>query len=84
MEDSKPTSREPKHVELYQLVIAVILVMGSIAKTYVDMNSRISILETKRVTDDVQTEKLYTTLDKLLEQQTIILIKLESKQNKTN
>ena len=66
-----------KHVELYQLVIAVLIVLGSITKTYVDMNSRLSILETKRNEDDIQTGRMYMTLEKILDNQKDILIKVE-------
>ena len=71
------TTEKVKHVELYQLVIAVLIVLGSITKTYVDMNSRISILETKRIEDDIQTGRMYITLDKILDNQKDILIKVE-------
>lgn len=76
------------HVELYQLVIAVILVLGSTAKTYVDMNSRLAILESKRNMDDTQTlitnTKFNYALEKILDNQTKMMIQLESKQNRSN
>jgi hypothetical protein len=75
---------EKKHVELYQLVIAVILVLGSIAKTYVDMSSRISILESQRIADEKETSRMNITLEKLLDGQQEILIKLEGKKNRDN
>jgi hypothetical protein len=75
---------ETKHVELYQLVIAVILVLGSIAKTYVDMSSRISILESQRIADEKETSRMNITLEKLLDGQQEILIKLEGKKNRDN
>jgi len=73
-----------RHVELYQLVIAVILVMGSIASSWVNINSRISILEAKREVDDAGTVRLHFVLDKILENQTKTLIELEKKQNRSN
>lgn len=75
------TTREVKNLELYQLIISVLIVLGAVFGVWVSVNSRLSILETQQKSDDAFRIEIRESLNKLSDGQTTILIKLEDKQN---
>ena len=71
-----------KPVEVYQLIIAFLILLGIVIGTAVNINSRITALEVKqKQNDDFQTE-IKGYFNKLQEGQTQMLIKLEGKENR--
>ena len=76
------TTREVKNLELYQLIISVLIVLGAVFGVWVNVNSRLSILETQQKSDDEFKVEIRECLNKLSDGQTAILIKLEDKQNR--
>ena len=75
-------TRTVKNLELYQLIITALVVIGSMFATWVSINSRLSILETKQAADDQFRVEIRNSLKELSDGQTSILIKLEDKRNK--
>lgn len=75
-------TRTVKNLELYQLIITALVVIGSMFATWVSINSRLSILETKQAADDQFRTEIRNSLKELSDGQTTILIKLEDKKNK--
>lgn len=71
-----------KYIETYQLVISVMLVVGMMFGTWLNVTSRLSILETKQETDDQFRIEIRNSLKDLSTGQTEILIKLENKKNR--
>ena len=76
------TTREVKNLELYQLIISVLIVLGAVFGAWVSVNSRLSILETQQKSDDEFRIEIRQSLKELSDGQTAILIKLEDKKNK--
>ncbi len=73
-----------KNLELYQLIISVLIVLGAVFGAWVSVNSRLSILETQQKSDDQFRVEIRESLKELSDGQTTILIKLEDKQNRVN
>lgn len=71
-----------RNVEVIELIMTALVVLGAIAATWVNINSRLSILETKQDSDEDFKIEMRTYFKELQEGQTEILIKLEDKQNK--
>lgn len=71
----------PRTIELYHLVIAVLLCVGSMVTTWIDVKTDIEILKTQRKADDEQTAatnlKTNLVLERILENQTKILVEIE-------
>jgi hypothetical protein len=76
------TTREVKNLELYQLIISVLIVLGAVFGAWVSVNSRLSILETQQKSDEQFRVEIREILKDLSDKQTTILIKLEDKQNR--
>ena len=79
---------DPRKVELYQLILAVLICLGSMVSVYVLVIKDIETLKAQRKMDDEMTllnnTKINYTLEKILENQTRMMIQLESKQNRNN
>ena len=79
---------DPRKVELYHLIIAVLLCVGSMVSVYVLAIKDIETLKAQRKMDDEMTllnnTKINYTLEKILEGQTRMLIQIENKQNRNN
>ena len=79
---------DSRKVELYHLVIAVILCVASMVSTYVLVIKDIEQLKMQRKMDDEMTllnnTKINNALEKILDNQTKVLIQLENKQNRDN
>ena len=75
-------TNETKHVERYQLIISVLIVLGSIAVSWKNTDNRISVLEIQRKIDDTNTAKIEFKLDKIIESQQELKINLENKKDR--
>ena len=71
-----------KPVEVYQLIIAFLVLLGIVIGTAVNISARITALEVKQASDDAFKTEIRFTLDKIQQSQTEILIKLEGKENR--
>lgn len=71
-----------KNIEIYQLVISVLFVLGGIAGVWMNINSRLTIVETIQQNDANTTTEMKSTLKEISETQTKILIELQNKKNK--
>lgn len=74
--------KNTKYIETYQLAISVMIVVGMMFGTWLNVTSRLSILETKQETMDQFRIEIRNSLKDLSTGQTEILIKLENKKNR--
>ena len=65
-----------------QLIISVLVVLGAIFTTWVSVNSRLAILETKQSDDDNFRVEMRNYFKELSTGQTAILIELQNKKDK--
>ena len=68
--------------ESIQLIISVLIVLGAMFTTWVSVNSRLAILETKQADDDAFRIEMRNYFKELSAGNTKILIELESKKDK--
>lgn len=71
-------------IQSVQLVISVLIVLGAIFTTWMSVNSRIAILETKQVENELFREEMKGYFKELSVGQTKILIEMEGKKDKDN
>lgn len=71
-------------IQSVQLVISVLVVLGAIFTTWMNVNSRIAILETKQQQNDDFKLEIRESLKELNNGQTKILIELQNKRDKIN
>ena len=71
-----------KNIEVYQLVMSVLVVIGTIVSVWINVNSRLAILETKQNDDDSFRTEIRTSLKDIQDGQTQIRIELENKKNR--
>lgn len=67
---------------MIQLIISVLVVLGAIFTTWVNVNSRLAILETKQSDDDGFRVEVRNYFKELSTGQTSILIELQNKKDK--
>lgn len=71
-------------IQTVQLVISVLIVLGAIFTTWMNVNSRIAILETKQQQNEDFKIEIRESLKELNHGQTKILIELQNKRDKLN
>lgn len=71
-------------IQSIQLVISVLVVLGAIFTTWMSVNSRIAILETKQYDDEQFRIEMKGYFKELSSGQTKILIEMEGKKDKDN
>lgn len=69
-------------IQSIQLVISVLIVLGAIFTTWMSVNSRIAILETKQVDDEQFRIEMKSYFKELNDGQTKILIEMQNKKNR--
>jgi archaellum component FlaF (FlaF/FlaG flagellin family) len=69
-------------IQSIQLIISVLIVLGAIFTTWMSVNSRIAILETKQADDDAFRIEVRNYFKELSAGQTKILIEMEGKKDK--
>lgn len=75
---------EGVRLQSVQLIISVLIVLGAIFTTWMSVNSRIAILETKQVDDELFRVEMKGYFKELSAGQTRILIEMEGKKDKDN
>ena len=73
---------ETKHIEVYQLIISVLIVLGSLFTTWLNVNSRLAIIETKEIGYENNLSEIKADTKHISEVQTQILIEMQNKKNK--
>lgn len=71
-------------IQSVQLIISVLIVLGAIFTTWMNINSRISILETKQMENESFRIEMKGYFKELTTGQTKILIEMEGKKDKDN
>ena len=75
-------NQNTKPVEVYQAVIAFLVLLSIVIATAVNISSRITALEIKQAGNEAFQVEMKLAIDKVIEGQTEILIKLEGKENR--
>jgi len=78
------TKDEGVQIQSVQLIISVLVVLGAIFTTWMSVNSRIAILETKQVESEIFRTEMKGYFKELSAGQTKILIEMEGKKDKEN
>lgn len=81
MEDEKKEGTVLK-IELVQLFISVVVIVGAMFTTWVNLNSRLAIIETKQEEVNLKYVEINLALKELNAGQTKILIELQNKEDK--
>lgn len=81
---SPKTEEEGVRIQSVQLIISVIIVLGAIFTTWIGVNSRIAILETKQAENELSRDEMKGYFKELSAGQTKILIEMEGKKDKDN
>lgn len=71
-------------IQSVQLIISVLIVLGAIFTTWMSVNSRIAILETKQADDEQFRIEMKGYFKDLSAGQTKILIEMEGKKDRDN
>lgn len=71
-------------IQTVQLVISVLIVLGAIFTTWMNVNSRIAILETKQQQNEDFKLEIRESFKEISNGQTKILIELQNKKDKPN
>ena len=79
MEDNNPLK---KNIQFYQLVISVIVVVGAMFTSWVNVNTRLSVIETKEAIYDSDMKIIKQELKEISLTNMKILIELQNKKNK--
>jgi len=69
-------------IQFVQLIISVLIVLGAIFTTWISVNSRIAILETKQIDDEQFRIEMKSYFKELNDGQTKILIEMQNKKNR--
>lgn len=70
-------------IQSVQLIISVLFILGAIFGSWLNVNARIAILETKQADDETFRVEVRTYFKDLSEGQTKILIEMQNKKNRT-
>lgn len=79
---AQSTANEGIRIQSVQLIISVLVILGAIFTSWMNVNSRIAILETKQAEDEEFRIEVRAYFRELSEGQTKILIQLENKENR--
>jgi len=71
-------------IQSVQLIISLLIVLGAIFTTWMSVNSRIAILETKQAESEIFRSEMKGYFKDLSAGQTKILIEMEGKKDKEN
>lgn len=77
-------NNEGLKIQTVQLVISVLIVLGAIFTTWMNVNSRIAILETKQQQNEDFKLEIRESFKEISNGQTKILIELQNKKDKPN
>lgn len=69
-------------MEVYQLIISVLVIVVTMVATWVNISSRVTILETKQVQNDLIIIEIRALFKELQSGQTQIMVKLENKKDR--
>lgn len=67
---------------LTELVLGIVSMVGLIIASWVNINSRVSVLETEQKYNQDQMKEIKTDLKEIKEQTTTILLQLQNKEDK--
>jgi hypothetical protein len=84
MNNNSNQSGSSKPVEIYQLVVASVMLLLVFIAAIIGTNERITSLEIKQINDDEYRKEVKEYFNKINASQTEILIKLENKENRAN
>ena len=71
-----------RNVEWIELIISILVLLGMIVTTWVSVNNRLAILETKQENDEGFKLEMRGYFKELSKGQTEILVKLQDKEDK--
>lgn len=71
-----------QHIEIYQLIISVLIVLGSLFTTWLNVNSRLAIIETKEIGYENNLSEIKADTKHISEVLMTIQIDLQNKKNK--
>jgi hypothetical protein len=77
-------SKDSKNIQMYQVVIAFVMLLIVFIGAVIGINNRITALEIKQSNDDEFRQEVKGYFNAINDNQTEILIKLENKENRSN